>query len=100
LPKQFDIWRHRNGQLVMVLQHDLLEELTTRVVAPLVPNTAKYQVGAKGLNPAIELDGQTYHLVSAHLAAVPKTDLVKYLHNAHHLRDDLTRAVDLLFMGL
>lgn len=55
------------GGLVVVLQIDLLNQLTTRVVAPLIPAAAMGRV-LRTLNPAVTLGAEPY-LVVPRLAA-------------------------------
>lgn len=35
--EQFDVYRLREGEVVVVLQHSAFAEFNTRVVAPLIP---------------------------------------------------------------
>lgn len=56
--RQFDVWRTSRGTLVTVIQNDLLDDMQTRVVAPLVP------IGVVGrrirnLNPVVSFGERT-----------------------------------------
>jgi toxin CcdB len=97
--RQFDICRLGKSALIVVLQDDLHEGLATRIVAPLIP-LAKIGPQPRGLCPTVQFNSQPYAVLIQSLSAVPLGELRETLGQARHLRDDLTRAVDLLFMGL
>ena len=97
--RQFDICRLGKDTLVIVLQDDLHEGLASRIVAPLILS-AKIGAQPRGLCPVIHFNNQDHVLLIQSLSAVPLGELRETLGHAHHLRDDMSRAVDLLFMGL
>jgi toxin CcdB len=97
--RQFEVFRVAGGVLVVVLQSDLLDAMQTRVVAPLLPvGTAGRPIS--GLNPEIRIGGETLVLTPQLAATLTLTELGRPLGSIAHLRDSVTRAVDLLLSGV
>lgn len=84
-------------RLVVVLQHDSIEALTTTVVAPLF-KLNEYRVVAK-LTPVVEVKGERFVVAIDRLASVPKAELGKSIANLEQSRLDLLSATDFLFTG-
>ncbi len=83
----------------MVLQHDLLDDLTTRVVAPLVPVASRGHA-ARGLNPQIWIGDSPYALLVEYPAAATERELGTHVMSAAYARDEIIRALDILFTGV
>jgi toxin CcdB len=98
---QFDVYRlGREGvEFVLDLQDEMLENLSTRVVAPLaLPETVGPPM--KTLNPRIAVGGLDYILLTHLLAAIPVTALGNPAGSASSQRDAIVAALDLLFTGI
>src|SRR5919204_6836477 len=100
--KQFDAFanpfpRSRQRQPFLVtLQSDLLaRSLDTTVVAPLEPADASPSLDR--LNPRVTLDGADYVLVTQELVTVRKAALGPASGSIADHRDEIIRALDLLF---
>lgn len=80
------------------VQADLLEELSTRAVVPLVPHSGKVVLVRK-LNPVFVVDGKQYAMFTHLIAAVPLARLREPRTNllVHH--DQIVAALDMLFQG-
>jgi toxin CcdB len=98
MAKQFDVYRRPNGILVVVIQHDMLEDLKTRVILPLVPK-AKGTPDSRSLNPLVFFEGKDYVIGTQFLATATLADLGMPMGTVIHMRDDIIRALDLLFNG-
>jgi toxin CcdB len=98
---QFDIYRRLGGgvEFLLDLQDEMLESLTTRVVAPLVPLEA-VETPIKPLNPLISIGGIQYVLLIHLLAAIPGTALGELEGSARTQRDEIIGAIDFLFTGI
>lgn len=98
---QFDIYAMKRGEVefLLDLQDEMLEHLTTRVVAPLA---LPEKVGAamKIVNPSILVGGVRYLLLTHLLAAVPLLSLGSPVNSAKAQRDEIVAALDLLFTGI
>ncbi|TCZ63074.1 plasmid maintenance protein CcdB [Roseicella aquatilis] len=83
--------------LVVDLQHDLLEHLPTRVVAPLLlPGQAGRPV--RDLNPSFDIEGVPHILATHQLAAVPKRELGPAIGTLDAGYDAILRAIDILLL--
>lgn len=98
---RFDVYfmpnRGRAGYLLDV-QADLLQDLSTRVVVPLVPSDAGPKP-ARDLNPRFTIDGQPHVMLTQFIAAVPRHDLGKLQLSLSNRADDIARALDVLLIG-
>ncbi len=102
--KQFDVVanpfpRSRERQpFLVLLQSDLLvRNLDTTVVAPLEP--AHAGSFADRLNPKMEIDGQSFALITQELVTVRKSVLGPARTSVANQRDAVIAALDLLFTG-
>jgi toxin CcdB len=101
---QFDIYvnpnqgPHEPVRYLLDLQAEILDDLPTRVVAPLV---APESLGPpmRILNPTVFVHGEPFILLSHLLAAIPAKSLGRPIASAKTQRDDVVRSVDFLFTG-
>lgn len=82
---------------VVVLQHDDTQTVGTKVVAPLATEREIRRVDR--LHPRISVRGEDYFIAVDQVAAVPVSSIGPAVASAEHLRDEITRALDLLFTG-
>ncbi len=91
--------RSRAGYVVDI-QSGLLDELSTRVVIPLLPRSAAPRIPAKTLNPIISVSGAEYVLMTQNIATVPLSLLRTPVGTLATHRDEIVRAIDALLSGL
>lgn len=96
---QFDLYRMADGQLVVVVQSDLLDQINTRVVAPLLPIGSVGRVLAT-LNPTVTLDGDTWLFMPQLAATLTLGELGTRIGSLAAMRDDMVRAIDALLSGI
>jgi toxin CcdB len=98
---QFDVYgcRGKNAKYLIDLQENILDTLTTRVVAPLVPLTV-VSLPIKNINPIIHINNEKLVLLTHLLAAVPCKQLGQFIMNVKMQRDDIISAIDMLFTGV
>jgi toxin CcdB len=92
--------RARAGKPYLLdLQHALLDELDTRVVAALAPvGDAAEDLGK--LTPIVEIDGAKFHVRMYELAVVPKSFLGKLVADVQADRGALIAAYDTIISGV
>lgn len=99
---RFDVYRFaaKAAPLVVDVQADVLEDLASRVVVPLVPVRNAAREALPQLKPKIVVEGKAYILMTTDIAALPRACLGPRVANigARH-RDDITNALDFLFIG-
>jgi hypothetical protein len=85
-------------ELAIVLQDNLLANLTTRVVAPLAK--VQGQIEVNRTTPILEYDGNRYMIAVHLLSAVPSRNLIEVVMQAQHLEREIKNAIDMVFFGV
>jgi len=100
---QFDVHRHARSKrypYLIDLQADLLRDLATRIVAPLMPVTRLRGTPISRLNPVAVIEGVEHVVLFQELAAFPASELGDVVDMLQTRRDELVAALDLLFTGI
>lgn len=95
---QFDVFRLKNGRLVVDLQTDLIGIDASRIVAPL-REVGRY-AAFPGLTPQVQVEGMAWIVRVQELAAVPGAELQTPVASLASQRDALKRALDILIDGV
>ncbi len=96
--RQYDIIRLTGGELVMVLQSDLLSRFSTRVVVPLLP--AGEVEATPRLHPVVQLGRRRLVVAMEQIFPVRLTDIDKVMGTAMPSRYEIQRAYDILHSGI
>ncbi|MDK3073482.1 CcdB family protein [Sedimentitalea sp. JM2-8] len=96
---QFDLYRMAGGPMVVILQSDLLDQLNTRVVAPLVPAHSVNRV-LRSLNPVAVIGEESFLVMPQLAATLTLGELGTRIGSLAVLRDDILRAMDALLSGI
>ena len=100
---QFDVYKNpRRGAypLLLDVQADLLSQLATRVVVPLMSSKRYGARPITGLNPTAVIGDKEYVLVFQELAGIPTAVLRQPVVSLAARRTELVAALDLLFTGI
>lgn len=100
---QFDLFRHaksRRYPYLLDLQADLLRDLASRIVAPLMPLARLRGRPITRLNPVVAVDGTQHVILFQELAAFPASELRDVVATLRARRSELIAAIDLLFTGI
>ena len=96
---QFDVFRARDGgELLLDCQSDVLDDLDTRFVVPLLKRTQMRKALTR-LNPAFDLNGEEVRMATQGAATIPAKmmgDRVISLADHHHR---IVAALDMLITG-
>ncbi|MRR07343.1 MAG: plasmid maintenance protein CcdB [Deltaproteobacteria bacterium] len=101
---QFDVYENRNPKTkesipyLLDLQADLLDNLTTRVIVPLITAAAMGKA-AKYLNPQFKIKRTTVIMSTAELAGVNLNVLGEKVCSLKECRAEIIAALDFLFTG-
>jgi toxin CcdB len=101
--QQFDVFANPDpGEAVyrpflIVLQSDLVSDLSATIVAPLVKK--EDMAGAQRLNPLVTVAGQEFWLATHELFALDRRILRDRISSLADRRDDIIAALDMLFTG-
>jgi toxin CcdB len=103
---QFSVYKNKNPKTrsaypyVVDIQCDLLSDLGTRVVVPLIKRSALAKKPTKNLMPAISVDGHEFIMMVSQLAAIAVGDLGVPVASAIEHRGEVVAAVDFLITGI
>lgn len=101
---QFDVFpnpdRHSAAAhpYLIVLQSNAVEDLNTRVVAPLVAPSAMR--GFERLMPLVSVDGKTLMIDVSNLGTIPVREISAPVANLEAERYHIIAAIDLVFTGI
>jgi len=98
---RFDLYRAPAGDKIKYLldvQADLLAEWPTRMVVPLAKDP-KLPKLVRDLHPRFEVDGESMTMMTNDMASVPRRILQRKVASLAAHREEITRALDLLFTG-
>jgi toxin CcdB len=104
--KRFDVFRNANPRsaktvpYLVLVQSELLDDLPTRVVVPLVRAQALEGKPASRLNPSFEIEGEDLFLLTQQLGAVSAKSLSVRVSSLEGSRDAVVQALDFLFSGI
>jgi len=99
---RFDVYNYDSPPVELVLdaQADLLSELATCVVIPLVSEKAAKKEALPKLKPVINIKGQGYILMTTDIGTVTRASLGNRISNIEEeYRQAVTEALDFLFQG-
>ena len=102
---QFTVYRNKNLKskaeipYLLNVQSDLLSGLATRVVIPIFQKQASGFMPLTKLTPEIQIDGDTFLLMTPQLAGIAVTDLGDPVCELSQHRGDVISAIDLLITG-
>jgi toxin CcdB len=95
---QFDV--HRLGNVLVIdCQSNLLNDLESRLVAPLLPRSQAPRA-AQRLNPMFEIEAVEYVMLTQAAAAVRKRDLGAVVTSLADRSFEITGALDVLISGV
>lgn len=103
---QFTVYRNRNPgtkaeyPLLLDVQTDLLDELTTRVVVPLTRAAGLMRRPIRNLMPVVTVDGEEYVALTQDLAGTDKSSLGPRVASVIEQRDAIVAALDFLVTGV
>jgi toxin CcdB len=104
--QQFSVYRNKNPKTrstypyLIDVQSDLLSDLGTRVVVPLVRRTASTKKPIKILMPVVSVDGQEFIMMVPLLAGIGNAELGPPVASAAQHRGEVVAALDFLITGI
>ena len=97
---QFNVYNDpENGyRKLLNVQADVLNQINSRIVIPLVPVTPATNTIAK-LNPVLSIDGTAMVLMTQQIAPIPIKALGPVVTNLNGQSDVIENALDMLLKG-
>ncbi|GJL66912.1 MAG: hypothetical protein NPIRA05_18830 [Nitrospirales bacterium] len=81
------------------LQADLLSDLKTRAVVPLILESKAKQEVLPRLKPVFQVNGKSYVMMTTDIGTIRTKDLGALVGSLKNHRHDITAALDFLFQG-
>jgi toxin CcdB len=107
---QFLVYKNKNPKTrstypyLVDIQSDLLNDLGTRVVVPLIKRSASTKKPTKkpikNLMPAVRVDGQEFIMMVPQLAGIAVSDLGAPVGSTVEHRGEVVAALDFLITGI
>ncbi|HZS82747.1 MAG TPA: CcdB family protein [Stellaceae bacterium] len=96
---RFEVFEIGSGSgYVLDVQADLMSDLSTRVVVPLLKESDAPRA-AKGLNPVFEIGGENWVMLTQFMASIPKSELRRRVGSLAHQHAAIMNALDMLLIG-
>jgi toxin CcdB len=96
---KYDVFANPDGEgYLLDVQADLLEDLTTRIVVPLVAQSAAPKP-LKRLNPVFTIGGKQFVMFTHLIGTVSTAALAEPRVSLADLGDQVDAALDMLFQG-
>jgi len=95
---QFDVHRLGSG-FVLDCQSDLLNQIDSRFVVPLIPVADAPKV-AQRLNPVFDIDGKDHVMLTQAAAAIARRELGSIVTSLPDHSFEITGAIDVLVSGV
>jgi toxin CcdB len=86
-------------KLVVNVQSDLLDELGSRLVIPMIPLSEAHKP-VKKLNPVLEFEGKKVVLLTHQMAAVSVGNLKPAMASLESAHTEIFAAIDCLLQGI
>jgi toxin CcdB len=97
---RFDVYAHKATSLLLLdVQADLLSDLKTRAVIPLVPYTEAKREKVPSLVPVLTIRGKKHMMMTPDIASIKLSTLGKLVENIEPQRQAIIGAMDFLFQG-
>ncbi|MEI9408580.1 MULTISPECIES: CcdB family protein [unclassified Mesorhizobium] len=96
---RYDVFAGRvEGNYLLDVQSDLLDNFKTRVVIPLLP-VATVPPPMRKLHPIFDINGRKLVMATHLIATVPASELGESRLNLTKHHDEIVAALDMLFQG-
>ena len=97
---RYNVYANPDGSgYLLDVQADLLDNLSTRLVVPMMPVDASPPV-LKRLNPILDIQSERYVMVTQFVAAVPASILKTPAGSLAQRDAEITGALDMLLTGV
>jgi toxin CcdB len=95
---RFDVYRHDGAGFLLDCQADILAELNTRLVVPLLPR-GEGPPPMTRLNPRFSVAGEEVIMYTQFAAAIPRRELIEVVASLAEEDRTIMNAIDMLLSG-
>ena len=100
MARQFDLYRDPDGGLLLVMQSDAVDSLGTRVFASCLPSDGSRPAELERLSIPFNFAEREYRVMLNLLGTARMGAMGQRVGNLSTLRDQITKAIDLLVTGV
>jgi toxin CcdB len=93
------VYRNAGGLVLLDVQADLLDDLATRAVVPLLPLDQAPPL-IRHLNPTFAVGGAPYAMMTNYIAAIPAGEMGQEVGSLAHRHADIMAALDFWLTGV
>jgi toxin CcdB len=103
---QFDVYQNPNKQTqkaypyILDIQHNLIEDISSRIVVPLGDANQFKNKEFKRLTPKVEFEGKYLLILIPQISSMHTSSLKNPIGTLVHLREEIISALDLAITGL
>lgn len=97
---RFDVHQYSDEvPLILDVQADLLSDLNTRAVVPLLPHAQVKKEELPRLKPILKIKGKNFVMMTTDIGVIKVSDRGKFVENIEAQRQAIIEALDFLFQG-
>jgi toxin CcdB len=82
------------------IQNDLLSELRTTIVIPLMPSSVASPITLSKLNPSFILGGERFTAITQDIAGIDRKQLGAHAYDLSSHRPEIIAAIDFVLSGI
>jgi toxin CcdB len=103
---QFDVYMNPSSTTrkafpyIVDIQSTTIQEIATRIVAPLARRSSLNEQAMKKLTPEIQYEGEVLILLVPQIASIPAKHLKNPIGSLNHFRDEILAALDFAITGI
>lgn len=90
----------KNYPFLLDIQSNLLSELRTTVVIPLMPKRLAANHTISRLNPVLRVKSESFTVMTQSLAGIDRTVLGEPVGDLSHYRSEIFAAIDFMLSGI
>ncbi|AHG20272.1 plasmid maintenance protein CcdB [Chania multitudinisentens RB-25] len=107
MPKQFDVYRNPSAKtnklwpLYMIIQNDYFDELTARIIVPLV-SKKELSLNQKRITPQIVINNESFYIFAPAITFldIKKINKSDFICNIALSRDEIISALDAIITNV
>jgi toxin CcdB len=97
---RFDVHQYSDEvPFILDVQADLLSDLKTRAVVPLLPYVQAKKEELPRLKPLLKIRGKNFVMMTTDIGVIRVSDRGKFVENIEAQRQAIIEALDFLFQG-
>ena len=89
----------RSYPYLLDIQNDILEQLNTRVVVPMVYLSSIHKKQISNVSPIFKINGRNCAMLTPQLAAIPVSEIGTSVTELSSFRTEILSAIDFLVTG-